>query len=78
MNPWEYKNCFRINDEIYDESFGPNGLMGEIVLDEDSSVTVHMSMPEGATATMIRGNINFLAGSGGTVFVLVCTLDLAE
>ena len=78
VNPWEYKNCFRINDEIYDESFGPNGLMGEIVLDEDSSVTVHMSMPEGATATMIRGNINFLAGSGGTVFVLVCTLDLAE
>lgn len=78
VNPWEYKNCFRVNDVIYDEFFGPNGVMGEIVLAEDSSVTVHMSMPEDASTTMIRGNVNFLSGSGGTVFVLVCTLDLAK
>lgn len=78
VSPWQYKDCFRVNDVIYDEFFGPNGVLGEIVLAEDSSVTIHMSMPEGAETTMIRGNVNFLGGSGGTVFVLVCTLDLAK
>lgn len=78
VNPWELKNNFRVNDVIYDEFFGPNGVMGEVVMGEDSSVTVHMSMPEEAAGTMIRGNINFLSGSGSTMFILVCTLDLAQ
>lgn len=78
VSPYEYRGCFRVNDVIYDEFFGPNDILGEVVAAEDSSVTIHMSMPEGSDMTMIRGNINFVGGSDGTVFVLVCTLDLAK
>ena len=78
VNPWEYKSCFRVNNLVYDEYWGPNDMMGEIELAEDSSVTIYMSMPEGSDKTMIRGNINFVGGSDGTVFILVCTLDVAK
>ena len=78
VSPYELRDCFRVNDVIYDEYFGPNNILGEVVLSEDSSVTVHMSMHENSDKTMIRGNINFIGGSDAIVFVLVCTLDLAE
>lgn len=78
VSPYDLRTCFRVNDVIYDEFFGPGDILGEVVLAEDSSVTVHMSMPSDTDKTMIRGNINFVSGSDAVVFILVCTLDIAE
>lgn len=78
VSPYELRDCFRVNDVIYDEYFGPNNILGEVVLTEDSALTIHMSMPENSDKTMIRGNINLSSGSDTIVFILVCTLDLAE
>jgi hypothetical protein len=52
--------------------------MGEIELNDEGAVEIYMSMPEGTSDTMIRGNINFVDGSDATVVILVCTLDLGE
>lgn len=74
VNPWTYKECFRVNDVIYyDES--TEVYSKDVVMDADGSVAIHMYMPEGKTS--VRGNINFTNSStDGPVIILVCTLDL--
>lgn len=78
VNPYGLKSAFRVNNVIYDEYFGPNDIMGEVVLNDEGAVEIYMSMPEGTTENMIQGNINFLDGADATVVILVCTLDLGE
>ena len=78
VNPYGLRTAFRVNNLVYDEYFGPNDFMGEIELNDEGAVEIYMSMPEGTTDTMIRGNINFVDGSDATVVILVCTLDLGE
>lgn len=78
VNPYGLKSAFRVNNVVYDEFFGPNDIMGEVVLSDEGAVEIYMSMPEGSTETMIQGNINFLDGADATVVILVCTLDLGE
>ena len=73
VNP--YGNCrnIRVNNTVYEEYFGPSGILGEVVLDSDSSVSIYMSMPSGKD--FIRGNINFRTSTNELVLILVCTLD---
>ncbi len=78
VNPYGLRTSFRVNNLVYDEYFGPNDLMGEIETNDEGAVEIYMSMPEGTTDTMIRGNINFVDRSDATVVILVCTLDLGE
>lgn len=78
VNPYNFRSAFRVNDLVYDEYFGPNDLMGEVQTNDEGAVEIYMSMPEGSTDTMIRGNINFTDASDTPVVILVCTLDLGE
>lgn len=78
VNPYGLRSSFRVNNVIYDEYFGPDDIMGEVVLNDEGAVEIYMSMPEGGTETMIQGNINFLDGADATVVILICTLDLGE
>ena len=78
VNPAGLKSNIMVNGTVYDEYFGPNDILGEVVKDADGAVEISMEMPEGHTEKMIRGNINFTDRSDGTVFVLICTLDLSK
>lgn len=78
VNPYSLKTAFRVNDTIYDEYFGPGDILGEVELSDEGSVEIYMSMPEGNTSDMIRGDIVFMDSAGNTVVILVCTLDLTE
>jgi hypothetical protein len=78
VNPYNLRTAFRVNNLVYDEYFGPNDLMGEIQTSDEGAVEIYMSIPEGVTDTMIRGNINFVDASDATIVILVCTLDLSE
>lgn len=78
VNPYNLRSAFRVNNLVYDEYFGPNDLMGEVQTNDEGAVEIYMSMPEGSTDTMIRGNINFADASDTPVVILVCTLDLGE
>ena len=78
VNPYGLRSSFRVNNLVYDEYFGPNDIMGEIETNDEGAVEIYMSMPEGSTDTMIRGNINFVDASDATVVILICTLDLGE
>lgn len=84
VNPYKYKSYFTVNDVIYDETLGPNDILGEVERDEEGAVYVYMSMPEsGASEEEIAANryravINFRKKDDTIVFMLVCTLDLSE
>ena len=75
VNPYANRYDIRVNDTLYDEFFGPNGLVGEVVLDSDNSVEIIMELPEGQD--FMRGNINFLSEtSESPILILVCTIDV--
>ena len=75
VNPYSYRTFFKVNNLVYDEYFGPNGLVGEVVLDSDNSVEIIMELPEGQD--FMRGNINFLSEtSESPILILVCTIDV--
>jgi hypothetical protein len=78
VNPYGLRSAFRVNNLVYDEYFGPNDIMGEIVTSDEGAVEIYMSIPEGSSDTQIRGNINFLDASDALVVILVCTLDQGE
>ena len=74
VNPWVNSSLIRVNGTVYTEYRGPSGKLGEVVLDENSSVEISMELPEGKD--YIRGNINFLPSSGdGIDVIIICTLD---
>lgn len=80
-NPYKYSSYFSVNETVYGEYFGPNGLLNEVVRDSKGSVSIRMTMPE--DMDFMRGNINFTGQSsvsttGSMVIILVCTLDLTE
>jgi len=87
VNPYGYKNFFRVNDVIYDEFFGSEDLLGEVETDDEGSVEIYMDRPEtvaslGNNAPKLPENayravINFHDRSDGMIFILVCTLDLS-
>lgn len=72
-NPWSMRTFLRVNDTIWDEYFGPNDILGEVVKDSDNSVAIYMDLPAGAE--FMRGNINFTDSSGNIIVTLVCELD---
>lgn len=75
VNPYADSRNIRVNDVLYDEYFGPNDILGEVVLDQDSSVAIHMYMPEGKD--YLIGNVNFTTKtSDQPVVILICTLEL--
>lgn len=75
VNPYANRYDIRVNDTLYEEFFGPNGLVGEVVLDSDNSVEIIMELPEGQD--FLRGNINFMSEASETpVVILVCTIDI--
>ena len=75
VNPYANRYDIRVNDTLYDEYFGPDGIVGEVVLDANSSVEIIMEMPEGQD--FFRGNINFMTPtSESPAIILVCTIDL--
>lgn len=86
VNPYMYRTFFKVNNVVYDESFGPNDIQGEVVLDDKGAVEIYMNRPDSVVnvdgvelpENVYMANINFLDKSDGTVFVLVCTLDLSE
>lgn len=73
VNPYTYSKNLRVNDTIYDEYFGPNDILSEVVLDSDKSVEINMYLPDGKDS--VRGNINFNNGAGDLKIILICTLD---
>lgn len=73
VNPYNYSTNIRVNNTIYDEYFGPNDILSEVVLDSDYSVEINMYLPEGKDS--VRGNINFNNGAGDIKIILICTLD---
>lgn len=73
VNPYTYSKNLRVNDTIYDEYFGPNDILSEVVLDSDKSVEINMYLPDGEDS--VRGNINFNNGAGDLKIILICTLD---
>jgi hypothetical protein len=74
-NPWSYKEYLRVNDMTYDEYWGPNSILGEVVKDSENSVYIHMDLPEGSD--YLRGNINFTNNKNyGIIMTLICTIDL--
>ena len=75
VNPYANRYDIRVNGTLYDEYFGPDGIVGEVVLDSDNSVVISMEMPEGQD--FLRGNINFMTpASESPAIILVCTIDL--
>lgn len=75
VNPYANRYDIRVNDTLYDEYFGPDGIVGEVVLDSDNSVEIIMELPEGQD--FLRGNINFMsATSESPTIILVCTIDV--
>ena len=76
VSPYDLRTNIRVNGIVYDEYFGPNDMLSEVVRDSDGAVEISMTMPEGSSEKMMRGNINFTSKSDGIVFILVCTLDL--
>lgn len=75
VNP--YGNCrnIRVNDTVYEEYFGPNDILGEVVMDSNNSVAIYMTMPSGKD--YMRGNINFLSSGDTLAVILICTFDLS-
>ncbi len=73
VNPYNYSRNLRVNDTIYDEYFGPNDILSEVVLDSDKSVEINMYLPDGEDS--VRGNINFNNTAGDLKIILICTLD---
>lgn len=86
VNPYSYKSYFRVNNVIYDEYFGPEDILGEVELDDESAVEVYMNRPEQQIQigklelpeNVYMAVINFNDRADNVVFVLVCTLDLSE
>ena len=86
VNPVAYKSSFKVNNLVYDESFGPEDILGEVELDDQGAVEVYMNRPEtvvppeGLTLpeNVYVANINFRNRADELVFILVCTLDLSE
>ena len=86
VNPYFYRTFFKVNNLVYDEYFGPNDLLGEVELDNESAVEIYMNRPDTVTQiggvelpeNVYRSVINFVDKSDTVVFVLVCTLDLSE
>ena len=77
VNPYANRYDIRVNDTLYDEYFGPDGIVGEVVLDSDNSVEISMELPEGQD--FLRGNINFMSTtSESPTIILVCTIDLTS
>lgn len=76
VNPYSNATNFMVNDTNCYEDFGPNDILGEVVMDADSSVKISMTLPDGKT--FLRGNINFTEKSSDTpVIILVCTIDVS-
>ena len=71
---------------MYDEYFGPDDILGEVGLDDESAVEVYMNRPEqqiqigklDLPENVYMAVINFNDKADNVVFVLVCTLDLSE
>ena len=86
VNPYSYRTFFRVNDLVYDEYFGPDDILGEVGLDDESAVEVYMKRPEqqiqigklDLPENVYMAVINFNDKADNVVFVLVCTLDLSE
>lgn len=86
VNPYSYKSYFRVNNVVYDEYFGPEDILGEVELDDESAVEVYMNRPEQQIQigklelpeNVYMAVINFNDRADNVVFVLVCTLDLSE
>lgn len=86
VNPYTYQKFFRVNDCIYDEYFGPSGILGEVVLDDEGAVEIYMEKPDqyiqigqiDLPENVYMAAINFVDMADGMVFVLVCVLDLSE
>ena len=76
VNPYAYHTNIRVNDTVYSEYFGPNNIIGEVVLADDNSVTIYMDLPDGVN--YIRGNINFLDSSNNLIAILICTIDTSS
>jgi hypothetical protein len=75
VNPYANRYDIRVNDTLYDEYFGPNEIVGEVVMDSDNSVERIMQHPEGQH--FMRGHINFMSeASESPVVILVCTIDI--
>lgn len=75
VNPYANRYDIRVNDTLYDEYFGPNEILGEVVLDSANSVEIIMELPEGED--FMRGNINFMTEtSESPAIILVCTIDV--
>lgn len=75
VNPYGNIRNIRVNDTVYEEYFGPNDILGEVVLDDDNSVAIYMSLPSGKD--YMRGNINFTASDDTLSVILICTLDIS-
>ena len=74
VNGYDDRLNIKVNNTIYDEYFGPNDILSEVVLDSNNSVEINMQLPDGKE--FIRGNINFIdAGGDSPRVIVVCTLD---
>lgn len=73
VSPYAYYRSIRVNNTIYDEYFGPNDILGEVVLDSGNSVEIIVELPDGKDS--FRGNIDFNDASGNMLLTIVCTLD---
>lgn len=73
VNPYHLLRQIRVNNTIYEEYFGPNDILSEVVLDAANSVEINIDLLENADS--IRGNINFFDKSGDILVIVVCTLD---
>ena len=86
VSPWVYKSYFKVNNAVYDESFGPEEIQGEIVLDDQGAVEIYMNRPDTVVEpdginlpeNVYMANINFRDRADNIIFILICTLDLSE
>lgn len=86
VNPYKYRTFFKVNNTVYDEYFGPNDVLGEILLDDEGAVEIYMNRPDEyqqigtleLPENVYLASVNFLDKAENIVFVLVCMLDLSE